>query len=152
ISTSACASLETALLKRLRCSSEPRMSNETVLPIRVYLEDTDAQGVVYNASYFRFMERARTEWLRSRGIDHNELAARAGVVLMLTAIAVKFRAPARLDDMLYVTADVCEISGARVVFAQSIRRARPDGELLCQGTAEVACVDATRRRPRRLPA
>ena len=68
-----------------------------VLPVRVYLEDTDAQGVVYNASYFRFMERARTECLRAQGIDHDQLREEHGVVLVLASIAARFRAPARLS-------------------------------------------------------
>jgi tol-pal system-associated acyl-CoA thioesterase len=124
---------------------------ELVLPVRVYLEDTDAQGVVYNASYFRFMERARTEWLRARGIDHDELRDAHGVVLVLAAIAARFRAPARLSDLLYVRAAIAEARGARICFAQDIRRGEPGGELVCDGTAEVACMDAHAGRPRRLP-
>jgi tol-pal system-associated acyl-CoA thioesterase len=123
-----------------------------VLPVRVYLEDTDAQGVVYNASYFRFMERARTEWLRAQGVDHDELRREHGVLLVLAGIAVRFKAPARLSDVLYVSAAVSDTRGTRVVFEQSVRRADPDGELLCDGTAEVACVDAELGKPRRLPA
>jgi acyl-CoA thioester hydrolase len=126
--------------------------SEFVLPVRVYLEDTDAQGVVYNASYFRFLERARTEWLRAKGVEHNALKDRGGLIFVLAGIEAKFNAPARLDDMLYVAADVSELGGARVVFQQGIRRSRADGELLCRATAEVACVDASRQRPRRLPA
>jgi tol-pal system-associated acyl-CoA thioesterase len=121
------------------------------LPVRVYLEDTDAQGVVYNASYFRFMERARTELLRALGIDHDELKAEHGVVLVLAAIEARFRVPARLSDMLYVTAEVKDAHGARMRFAQAIRRGAPDGDLICDGVAEVACMDATAGRPRRLP-
>ena len=79
---------------------------DLVWPIRVYLEDTDAQGVVYNASYFRFMERARTEWLRSRGVEHEELRDRYGIFLVLAAVEAKFMAPARLGDMLHVGARV----------------------------------------------
>jgi len=127
------------------------LSRSFVLPVRVYLEDTDAQGVVYNASYFRFMERARTEWLRERGIDHEELRKEHGVVLVLAGIEARFRVPARLSDMLYVSADVAHVRGARVRFAQSVRREAPDGELLCEGIAEVACMDAREGRPRRLP-
>ena len=93
-----------------------------VLPVRVYLEDTDAQGVVYNASYFRFMERARTECLRAQGIDHDQLREEHGVVLVLAGIEARFRAPARLSDMLYVSADVAEARGARMRFAQHVRR------------------------------
>ncbi len=124
---------------------------EFVLPVRVYLEDTDAQGVVYNASYFRFMERARTEWLRAQGVDHDELREEHGVVLVLASIEARFRAPARLSDMLYVSAAVAEARGARIRFAQNVRRAEPAGELVCEGLAEVACMDARQGRPRRFP-
>lgn len=122
------------------------------MQIRVYLEDTDAQGLVYNASYVRFLERARTEWLRARGVDHRELESRHGVQLLLRSLAIRFLAPARLDDLLNVGAEVSEMRGARVVFAQSVRLGDPSGELLCEATAEVACVDARQQTPRRLPA
>ena len=122
-----------------------------VLPVRVYLEDTDAQGVVYNASYFRFMERARTEWLRAQGIDHHALREEDGVVFVVARMETRFKAPARLDDMLYVAADVAKLTGARFFFEQSIRREAPDGEVLCEGVCEVACMDAERHTPRRLP-
>lgn len=124
---------------------------ELVLPVRVYLEDTDAQGVVYNASYFRFMERARTEWLRAQGVDHDELREAHGVVLVLASVEARFRAPARLSDMLYVSASIAEAHGARIRFVQNIRRAEPDGEVVCEGVAEVACMDAVKGRPRRFP-
>ncbi len=121
-----------------------------VLPVRVYLEDTDAQGVVYNASYFRFMERARTECLRARGIDHDQLREEYGVLLVLASIEARFRAPARLSDMLYVSADVAETRGARMRFTQNVWRNDPDGDLVCEGSAEVACMDE-RGKPRRFP-
>jgi tol-pal system-associated acyl-CoA thioesterase len=121
-----------------------------VLPVRVYLEDTDAQGVVYNASYFRFMERARTECLRAQGIDHDQLREEYGVLLVLASIQARFRAPARLSDMLYVSADVAETRGARMRFTQNVRRNDPDGDLVCEGQAEVACMDE-RGKPRRFP-
>jgi tol-pal system-associated acyl-CoA thioesterase len=121
-----------------------------VLPVRVYLEDTDAQGVVYYASYFRFMERARTECLRACGIDHDQLREEHGVVLVLSAIEARFRTPARLSDMLYVSADVADARGARMRFTQNVRRNGPDGEIVCEGSAEVACMDA-RGKPKRIP-
>ena len=120
-------------------------------PVRVYLEDTDAQGVVYNASYFRFMERARTEWLREQGIDHDELRERHGIALVLAQIEARFVAPARLSDLLYVGAGVSKVRGARVVFEQNIRRSAEDGELLCKGRAEVASMDIAAGRPKRFP-
>lgn len=123
-----------------------------MLPIRVYLEDTDAQGVVYNGSYFRFMERARTERLRAAGLDHEQLREEQGLALVLAAIEVKFKAPARLSDLLYVTAGVSQVRGARVIFAQEVRRGAADGAVICEGVAEVACMDTAGGAPRRLPA
>ena len=125
--------------------------SEYVLPVRVYLEDTDAQGVVYNASYFRFLERARTEWLRAQGVDHEQLRVEHGIVLVLASIEAKFLAPAKLSDLLYVSAAVAEARGARVRFAQRVHLSDPDGEVICEGLAEVACKDALAGRPRRLP-
>ena len=123
-----------------------------VLPVRVYLEDTDAQGVVYNASYFRFLERARTEWLRAKGVEHNFLRAEHGVLLVLVGTRVRFRQPAALDDELFVRARLSSVTGARFVFEQDIRRGVPEGALVCDGTAEVACMDVSERKPRRVPA
>lgn len=122
-----------------------------ILPVRVYLEDTDAQGLVYNASYFRFFERARTEWLRVQGIDHVSLRESAGISLVLAGIEASFRVPAYLDDLLHVSAELARVSGVRFIFNQSARRESPDGELLCRAVAEVACVDAETGRPQRLP-
>jgi tol-pal system-associated acyl-CoA thioesterase len=96
------------------------------------------------------MERARTECLRAQGIDHDRLREQHGVVLVLASIEARFRAPARLSDMLYVSADVAEARGARMLFAQKVRRNDPAGDLICEGSAEVACMDA-QGRPRRIP-
>jgi tol-pal system-associated acyl-CoA thioesterase len=122
-----------------------------VLPVRVYLEDTDAQGVVYNASYFRFMERARTECLRAQGVDHDRLREEHGVMLVLASIEARFKAPARLSDMLYVTAAVSAARGARMRFAQNVYRHEPEGDLIVEGVAEVACMDAFGGKARRFP-
>ena len=121
------------------------------LEVRVYLEDTDAQGVVYNASYFRFMERARTEWLRRRGVDHRVLGETLGLALVLGSIEARFVAPGRLGDMLAVSAELERLRGARAVFRQSIRRETSRGELLVEGRAEVACIDGASGRVRRWP-
>lgn len=122
-----------------------------ILPVRVYLEDTDAQGVVYNASYFRFFERARTEWLRVKGIDHNQLREAAGILLVLVGIEASFRVPAKLGDLLHVSAELARVSGVRFVFNQSARLESSDGEVLCHAVSEVACVDAETGKPQRLP-
>lgn len=121
------------------------------LQVRVYLEDTDAQGVVYNASYFRFMERARTDWLREREVDHRACEQQYGMIFVLTNIEAQFVAPGRLGDQLFVSAEVSELKGARAVFMQQIRRGDSQGELLAQGQAVVACIDKESGRPRRWP-
>jgi 4-hydroxybenzoyl-CoA thioesterase len=97
------------------------------------------------------MERARTECLRAQGIDHDQLLEEHGVVLVLASIEARFRAPARLSDMLYVSADVAAARGARMLFTQHVRRNDPDGDVVCEGSAEVACMDARGGRPRRFP-
>lgn len=121
------------------------------LPVRVYLEDTDAQGVVYNASYFRFFERARSDCLRERGIDHRAFEETLGLSLVLTSIEARFMAPGRLGDMLAVSAALENTTGARAVFAQEVRRGMRDGERLAAATAEVACVDKASGRACRWP-
>ena len=121
------------------------------LPVRVYLEDTDAQGYVYNASYIRFMERARTECLRAAGVDHDEFREAYGAHFVLARIEASFVAPSRLSDMLSVGANVTDIRGARIVFEQPVRRGTPQGELVCSGVAEVACMDVITGKPRRFP-
>ncbi len=119
--------------------------------LRVYYEDTDAQGVVYYANYFRFMERARTEWLRAHGVDQNRLRADGGLIFVVAGTQVKFRAPARFDDELVVTVDVLGSAGARFELGQNVYRSSLNGELLCEGLCEGACLDAQSLRPRRLP-
>ncbi len=121
------------------------------ISVRVYWEDTDAQGVVYYANYFRFMERARSEWLRARGVGQALLAADQGLVFSVVETGLKFLRPARHDDLLDVSAELTDVRGARFRFIQDIRRDGPDGELLCTGHCQAACIDATTFKPRRLP-
>jgi acyl-CoA thioester hydrolase len=118
-------------------------------PVRVYYEDTDAAGVVYYANYLRFMERARTEWLATRGHAVAELAQRAAIVFVVTHADVAFRQPARLGDLLDVGVDVVEQGRARWVARQPIRRG---GEAIVDATITLAAVDNTTFRPRRIPA
>jgi acyl-CoA thioester hydrolase len=120
------------------------------LPIRVYWEDTDAGGVVYHASYLRFLERARSEWLRSQGVDQWRLRAEHGVLFVIHELRVRFRAPARLDDELRATIDAFTRRSASITFAQCILRV-PDGATLIEADVRTACVDAASLRPRRIP-
>ena len=126
------------------------MSKPFAWPIRIYWEDTDAGGIVYYANYMKFMERARTEWLRALGFSQKQLAEETGVLFSVVDMTVRYLKPARLDDMLEVLAraDIC--GGASVAFEQEIRNAA--GELLAQGQVRVACVAADSFKPRRLPA
>jgi acyl-CoA thioester hydrolase len=141
-------------------------------PARVYWEDTDGGGVVYYANYLRFLERARTEWLRAAGISQQALAKEQGVVFTVTSVEVHYRRPARLDDALLVTCAPERVGAASLSFAQRIlRRASGAAEaaaapldeaagtlaasaadaLLAEAAVRVACVDAHTFRPQRLP-
>lgn len=119
-------------------------------PVRVYWEDTDAGGVVYHAAYVRFYERARTEWLRSRGIVQSAMAVDLGVLFVLYGLQLKFKRPARLDDLLEVRLRLSSLSRTRMVIDHDLHLSA-DGSLLGQATAEVACIKATSFKPRSIP-
>lgn len=120
------------------------------LPIRVYWEDTDAGGVVYHANYVCFLERARTEWLRTLGVSQQEWREREDMVFVVRGMQLDFHAPARLDDVLDVESRLAQLGRASLVFAQRIVRAS-DGQMLLEARVRVACLAASRFRPRRLP-
>ena len=120
-------------------------------PVRVYYEDTDAQGVVYYANYLRFLERARTEWLRSLGVDMVALMAEERRIFVVTEVQVKFLAPARLNDQLIVSARLTNLSRVSFDIEQNIYRDTIDGEQLIGGTVKAAYLDADTMRPKRLP-
>jgi acyl-CoA thioester hydrolase len=125
--------------------------NPFVWQARVYWEDTDAGGIVYYANYLRFLERARTEWLRARGVSQLALASDPGVVFSVVALEAQYRRPARLDDLLAISCEPAWEGGASIVFAQRIWREPVDGELLLTASVRVACLDAGTLKPRRLP-
>ena len=120
------------------------------LPVRVYWEDTDGGGVVYYANYLKFMERARSEWLRSLGIDQAGLARDERIQFAVVEANLRYRQPAKYDDLLDVSAAVESWRGASVTFLQEIRRGA-GGALLAAGTIRAACLDADSLRPRPLP-
>src|SRR5262249_18774639 len=119
-------------------------------PIRVYWEDTDAGGVVYHASYVRFLERARSEWLRARGISQPLVRDELGVLFVVRDLQLEFVAAARLDDELDVTIDSFERRSASLSFVQCILR-RADGAVLTRARVRAACIDAATWQPRRIP-
>lgn len=117
-------------------------------PARVYWEDTDGGGIVYHANYLRFLERARTEWLRALGFSQGALAGEAGVLFTVVSLSVDYRRPARLDDALEVSCEPLRSGRASLRFRQLIRRAE---ETLLEAEVRVACLDARSLRPRGLP-
>lgn len=123
------------------------MSHVVTMPIRVYMEDTDAGGIVYYVNYLKFMERARSEWLRQQGFNQQVLL-NEGTQLVVYRLACHYAKPARLDDTLNVTAEVSAIGRCRMLFEQQAIR---HGELLCSATVEIACLDAKRLRPKAWP-
>jgi acyl-CoA thioester hydrolase len=122
-----------------------------VLTVRVYWEDTDGGGIVYYANYLKFLERARSEWLRSIGVDQAALFREQGVQFVVVEANLRYHQPARYDDALAVTAAIDSAKGASLNFAQSIYRGATDGELLLSADIRVASLDAVTLRPRRLP-
>ncbi len=121
--------------------------NPLLLPIRVYYEDTDAGGVVYYANYLRFLERARTECLRTLGFSQSALLER-NIAFAVRSASVEFLKSARLDDELVVVSAVESLGRAQVVFAQRIERG---GELLLDAKIRVACIDPVRGKATAMP-
>lgn len=121
-----------------------------IFPVRVYYEDTDAGGVVFYANYLKFMERARTELLRSLGFEQQQLAAVDDLVFAVVKVTVNYRKPARLDDSLEVGARVTDVGRSSLVFEQFVRRAR-DQIVLADGEIRAACLTATGFKPRSIP-
>jgi len=119
------------------------------MPVRVYYEDTDAGGVVYHSNYLNFMERARTEWLRSLGFEQDELAAKDGVIFAVSAVSVAFHKPARFNELLSVSVELDRRGAASLTLKQEVRRA---DERLASGEVRVACIDARRFVPVAIPA
>jgi len=118
------------------------------LPVRVYFQDTDAGGVVYHASYVNFMERARTEWLRTHGYSNAGLMKEFGVVFVVRSLKLDYFKPALLDDLLEVTAQIKEIGRSRLNLLQSVRRG---DELLTEAEVHLVCVSLEGFKPVSVP-
>ena len=122
------------------------MTAEFSLPIRVYIEDTDAGGIVYYVNYLKYLERARTDFMRSLGVDKAALPE-ADRMFVVSRVNVHYRTPARLDDELVATLVLEQLGAATIEFAQSVRRG---SEVLMEGTVEIASVACSSGKPRRL--
>jgi len=127
---------------------QPSPPARLVLPIRIYYEDTDAGGVVYYANYLRFLERARTEWLRALGCGQEQLMREQGIAFAVRSLAVEYLKPARLDDRVDVVAEIESLGRAQVVFRQRIELG---GETLVDATVRVACLDLARGKATAIP-
>lgn len=124
------------------------MTAEFSLPIRVYIEDTDAGGIVYYVNYLKYLERARTELMRTFGLERAAVAD-AGWNFVVSDVSLSYKEPARLDDQLHATAVISAVGGATINFHQKVRRA---GAVLVSGDIQIACVDRGTGRPTRLDA
>ena len=117
-------------------------------PVRVYHEDVDGSGVVYHANYLKFLERARTEWLRSLGFEQTELAARHNLAFVVRSLSIDYLKPASFNDALTVAVELAELKSAQIVLAQRVARA--DDEL-ARASVRIACVNTASFRPVRIP-
>jgi 4-hydroxybenzoyl-CoA thioesterase len=122
------------------------LNKEFLLPIRVYIEDTDAGGIVYYVNYLKFMERSRTEFLRSLGYGKTSVLD-DGLLLVVHSLVVNYQLPAKLDDELIVGSSILKLARSHIAFKQQIRRGQT---LLCNAEVTIACVNA-RLRPTGLP-
>ena len=123
------------------------MNAPFIHPVRVYWEDTDAGGVVYYANYLKFMERARTEWLRSLGFEQQVLRGSHGVVFVVRRVEIDYLAPARLDDLLVVTTQRTEMTRTCLTVAQEIVA----DNRLTRATVQIVCIDPERFKPVKIP-
>lgn len=124
-------------------------SREFHWPVRVYYEDTDAAGVVYHSNYLKFMERARTEWLRSIGFSQEHLRKREGILFVVANMDIRFRKPAIFDEELNVRSVIKNMNAASLNFTQTITNAQC--EIVCNADVTVACLQADTFRPCRIP-
>ena len=116
--------------------------------LRVYWEDTDAGGVVFYANYLKFFERARTEWLRSLGHGQERMRIDGGAMFVVSDTSMRYRRPARLDDLLRITVRLAQVTRTSITLDQQAWRG---DELLTEGSIRIACVEAGTFQPRRIP-
>ena len=117
-------------------------------PVRVYYEDTDLGGVVYYANYLKFMERARTEWLRALGFEQTALARDHGMAFVVSSLAIDYLKPAAFNDELAVTVELEKLGAGQIMLMQRITRG---AEQLATAHVRIACVNTATFRPVRIP-
>jgi acyl-CoA thioester hydrolase len=120
--------------------------------VRVYYEDTDSGGVVYYANYLRFMERARTEWIRMLGFEQDRLIRDDGILFAVRSASLEYLRPARFNDLLNVSVRLVERRRASLAFEQVVSRLDDDSDPLCTGSVRIACLTADSLEPTPIPA
>ncbi|OFV46252.1 Acyl-CoA thioesterase YbgC [Oligella urethralis] len=124
-------------------------SKRFVLPVRVYYEDTDAGGVVFYANYLKFFERGRTEWLRNLGVNQAQLAEEQQRIFVVVGTQLRYRSPARLDDLLQINTTLSKVGNSSCSFEQIAER---NGEILVESSIQICCVDTQSFKPAPIPA
>ena len=119
------------------------------LSLRVYYDDTDATGIVYHANYLKFMERARTEWLRYLGFEQSILTKKQNLIFVVINLNLDYKKPTYFDEKVIVKTELVEFGGASLKLFQRILNC--DEEIVCSGFVRIGCIDAFSRRPRRIP-
>ena len=117
-------------------------------PIRVYYEDTDSGGVVYYANYLKFFERARTEMLRSKGVEQDALINNENIIFVVRSVNVDYLSPARFNEAIHIDSEISQLKKASILFKQQIYR---EETLLCQASVTIACLNANNFRPKAIP-
>ena len=123
---------------------------EFLWPVRVYYEDTDRGGVVYHTNYLKFMERTRTEMLRTSGFEQDRLIEKENVIFVVRSLKVDYLKPSRFNDLLQVSAKISHMGHASLTFAQTITRTSDD-ILLCTADVKIACLSAGNFKPCPVP-
>ena len=118
-------------------------------PVRVYYEDTDAGGVVYYANYLKYLERARTEYLRSLGIEQDELERKENIIFAVHSMTIEYLKPAFFNELLDVSAIIAELRKASVCFQQTVSNQQHD--ILCRAQVKVACINSKTLKPVSIP-
>ena len=126
----------------------PELKRHFDWQVRVYYEDTDSGGVVYHSNYLKYMERARTEWLRHMGFEQTDLKDNLNALFVVHSMQIEFKKPAKFNDLLTVTSELSTIGFGSLVFLQKIH---VNSQPLIQAHVKIACVDASTFRPSKIP-
>ena len=143
-----------ATMLHMRPTTLPSPDNVFTWPVRIYWEDTDAGGIVFYANYLKFFERARTEWLRAKGVEQRQLQQDLGCIFVVSDVQLKYLRSARLDDQLLVTAHLSELGRSSFTIQQEARLVSKDAAstLLCTGSVRVGWINGQTSKPARIPA